>query len=91
MKVRQLDWIGDIEEDEEISAEGLMGMYTICPSNHGYGDLWSAIFNGWHSLNTIDSYDGEIGVHATVEKAKEHCQNHHEKRVKQALKFVEEV
>jgi len=51
--------------------------------------LWSAIFNGWHSLNTIDSYDGEIGVHATVEKAKECCQIHHDKRVKQALKFVE--
>ena len=25
MKVKQLDWIGDIEEDEEMHAEGLMG------------------------------------------------------------------
>lgn len=90
MKVKQLDWIGDIEEDEEMHAEGLMGMYTICPSNHGYGDLWSTLFNEWNS-NAIDSYAGELDVHTTVEKAKECCQNHHEKRVKQALKFVEEV
>ena len=90
MKIKQLDWIGDIEGDEEVSAEGLMGTYTVCPNNHGYGNLWSAIFNDEYS-SSFDSGDGEIGVHATVEKAKEHCQNHQEKRVKQALKFVEEV
>lgn len=90
MKVKQLEWIGDIEEDEDISAEGLFGDYSVCRSNHGYGDLWSAIFNEEHK-DSLDPYDGEIGIYAQAEKAKVCCQSHHEKRVKKAMKYMEGI
>lgn len=90
MKVKQLEWIGDIEEDEDISAKGLFGEYHVCRSNHGYGDLWSAIFNEEFNAS-LDPYTGEIGIYAQVERAKECCQIHHDKRVKNALTFVEGI
>ena len=90
MKVKQLEWICDIEEDEDISAEGLFGDYSVCRSNHGYGDLWSAIFNEEFE-DSLDPYAGEIGIYAQVERAKECCQIHHNKRVENALTFVEGI
>ena len=88
MKVRQLDWIGDIQDEEDVYAKGLFGEYNVCRSNHGYGDLWSAIFNEEFNAS-LDPYTGEIGIYAQVERAKECCQIHHDKRVKNALTFVE--
>lgn len=88
MKVKQLDWKGDIEEDDNVYAKGLFGEYHVCRSNHGYGDLWSAIFNEEFNAS-LDPYTGEIGIYAQVERAKMCCQIHHEKRVKRALAFVE--
>ena len=88
MKVKQLDWRGDIEDEEDVYAKGLFGEYHVYRSNHGYGDLWSAIFNE-ECKDSLDPYDGEIGIYAQVERAKKCCQIHHDKRVENALTFVE--
>ena len=86
MKVKQLEWTAD--DADVFYADGLFGTYCICPNNHGYGNLWSSLFNDEYPVSD-DEYDGEFNVNTTVEKAKESCQYHHEKRVKQALKYVE--
>lgn len=90
MKVKTLDWKGDIQDEEDVYAKGLFGEYHVCRSNHGYGDLWSAIFNEEHT-EPLGLCDGVFGVCAQAERAKEYCQIHHEKRVKSALEFVEDI
>jgi len=90
MKVKTLDWKGDIQDEEDVYAEGLFGEYHVCRSNHGYGDLWSAIFNE-ECEDALDLYDGEFGISAQVETAKMCCQIHHNKRVENALTFVEGI
>ena len=90
MKVKALEWKGDIQDDEDVYAKGLFGEYHVCRSNHGYGDLWSAIFNEEHT-EPLDLYDGEFGIYAQAERAKMCCQSHHEQRVEKALRFVEGI
>lgn len=90
MKVKTLDWKGDIQDEEDVYAKGLFGGYSVCRSNHGYGDSWSAIFNEEFD-DALDPYTGEIGMYAQVERAKECCQIHHDKRVENALTLAERV
>lgn len=90
MKVKELEWKGDIQDEEDVYAKGLFGEYHVCRSNHGYGDLWMAIFNEGYT-DPPNLCDGVFGVCAQAERAKEYCQIHHEKRVKSALEFVEDI
>ena len=90
MKVKALEWKGDVQGGEAVCAKGLFGEYRVCRSNHEYGDLWAAIFNEVHT-DPLDPYDGEFGIYAQAERAKECCQIHHETRVKRVLTFVEEI
>jgi hypothetical protein len=90
MKAKALEWKGDVQGGEDVCAKGLFGEYHVCHSNHGYGDLWSAIFNE-ECKDSLDLYAGEIGMYAQVERAKECCQIHHDKRVENALTFVEGI
>lgn len=88
MTVKQLDWKGDIRDEEDVYAKGLFGEYHVCRNDHGYGDLWSAIFNEEYT-EPPDLYDGEFGIYTQAERAKMCCQIHHNKRVENALAFVE--
>lgn len=80
LRIKPLEWIE--EGDEGFIAFGCFGTFEVMESVDDQGP-WTG------SLNDANGYDGfEEKDCATLEEAKAHCQELHEKMIREALEFV---